>query len=101
MTSRSSRLRSAALLIQLLAMVGIVGTLVAAPPASGRIMLVPLTAEAAHGMVATAIGQGASLAGRGPLPGSVIVNGDRAVLLKALVRQGVALLAAPVTGCGQ
>jgi hypothetical protein len=101
MTSRFFRPRAAALLIQLLAMFGIVGTLVAAPPEKGRMMLVPLTTDAAHGMVAMAIDRGASLVARGPLPGSIIVNGDRAILLRALLRQGVALVAAPVAGCGQ
>jgi hypothetical protein len=101
MSNRVHRLRVPALLIQLLAMIGIVGALVAAPPASGRIMLVPLTAGAAHGMVSMAIDRGASLVGRGPIPGSIVVDGDRALLLRALLRHGVALLAAPVSGCGQ
>ncbi|MDO6415650.1 hypothetical protein Q4F19_14765 [Sphingomonas sp. BIUV-7] len=101
MADRLSRPRASALLIQLLAIVSIVGVTAAAPPASGRMMLVPLSAEAAHGMVAMAIDRGASLVGSGPLPGSLVVDGDRAALLGALVRHGVALLAAPAAGCGQ
>jgi hypothetical protein len=101
MTFRVHPPRAAAVLIQLLAMVGIIGALVAAPPARGRIMLVPFTTNAARGMVATAVDRGASLVGRGSLPGSIVVEGDRAILVRALFRRGVALLAAPAAGCGQ
>jgi hypothetical protein len=101
MSSNSLRPRAATLLIQLLAIVGSVGVMAAAPPMNGRMMLVPLSASAARGMVAIAIDRGATLVGPGPLPGSFVVDGQRAALLGAAVRHGVALLAAPVGGCGQ
>ncbi|PZU11947.1 MAG: hypothetical protein DI605_00185 [Sphingomonas sp.] len=78
-----------------------VGGLVAAPPANGRMMLVPLSESAAQGMAAAAIDKGASLIGQGPLPGSIVVDGNRDALFRTLLNRGVALLAAPVTGCGQ
>ncbi|QJU60391.1 hypothetical protein HL653_01625 [Sphingomonas sp. AP4-R1] len=84
-----------------MAIVGAVGLMVAAPPANGRIMLVPLSADAAHGLVAMAIDRGATLVGPGPLPGSFVVDGRRADLVRGLVRHGIALLAAPAAGCGQ
>lgn len=95
------RSRASALLIQLLAIVGAVGTMAAAPPAHGRMMLVPLSAGAAHGMVAMAVDRGAALIGPGSLPGSLVIEGQRAALFQVLIQHGVALVAAPATGCGR
>jgi len=89
------------LLIQLLAIAGAVGTMAAAPPAYGRMMLVPISPGAARGMVAMAIDRGAALVGPGPWPGSLVIEGRRAALSPALLRYGIALVAAPATGCGQ
>lgn len=101
MSGRVPYPRAAAFLIQLLAIVGAMALMAAAPPAAGRMMLVPLSADAARGMVALAIERGARLVGPGPLPGSLVVDGRRADLLSGLVHHGVALVAAPVAGCGQ
>jgi hypothetical protein len=96
-----SRSRASVLLIQLLAIAGAVGAMAAAPPAHGRMMLVPLSAQAARGMVAMAVDGGAALIGPGPLPGSLVIEGQRAALFQALIKHGVALVAAPATGCGR
>jgi hypothetical protein len=73
---------------------------VAAPPAQGPMMLVPLVPGAATGMLADASGRDALLIGRGALPGSYVVAGNRARLLGPMLRRGVLLTAAPPTGCG-
>ena len=67
-----------------------------APPASGRMLLVPLTADAAHRLIPAAVAHGALLIGPGPLPASYIVIGERA----RIVAQGVVPIAAPAAGCG-
>jgi len=101
MSGRVPYPRASAFLIQLLAIVGAMALMVGTPPAAGRMMLVPLSAGAARGMVALAIDRGATLVGPGPLPGSLVVDGRRTDLLGGLVRHGVALVAAPAAGCGQ
>lgn len=70
------------------------------PPARGRMILLPVTADGAATMLAQATGTGALLVGRGPLPHSFVVEGDRAALAGLLLRHGVLLLAAPPAGCG-
>ncbi len=70
------------------------------PRAQGRFLLLPLAPGAASGMVAAAVDNGALLIARGPLPWSVVVQGDRATLAGALLRRGVLLVAAPRSGCG-
>lgn len=96
-----SRPRRVALVVQLLAVCGTIAVLAAAPSASGRYLLVPISAAAGRGMAAVAIAHGAALVGQGPLPGSLVVDGDRAGLGGALFRRGVAVINAPVTDCGR
>ena len=74
------------------------GALAFQPPAHGRIMLMPLTADAAAKLAPMAVDNGAELIGRGPLGGSLVVSGDRARLAK-LQAAGILLLAAPPSGC--
>lgn len=69
-----------------------------APPARGALWLIPLTPMAAHRIVAM-IGPETPLIGTGPLPGSLIVQGDRAALSNHLAWRGVLLIAAPPAGC--
>ena len=71
-----------------------------APSAQGRMMLIPLGADSAHGLAAAALSRGALLVARGPLPGSLIVDGKRAALAGPLLRRGILLAAAPAAGCG-
>ena len=96
-----TRSQSPALLVQLLAIAGLIGFVAAAPPVAGRMMLMPISVPASQQMLRVAIAHGASLVGPGPLPGSFVVEGDRAELLSALASRGVALLAAPAAGCGR
>ena len=68
-----------------------------APPAQGRMLLVPLNGVPVS--VATVNGLRATPLLAGPLPGSLVVDGDRG-RLSALWSQGVLVLAAPEALCG-
>ncbi|WCT75390.1 hypothetical protein PQ455_04820 [Sphingomonas naphthae] len=74
------------------------GALTLAPPARGQFLLVPVTGHGAA-MIAVAAGHGARLVGLGPLPASIVVEGDRDRLAAPLRAEGVLMLAAPATGC--
>jgi len=68
-----------------------------APPAQGRMLLVPLNGTPVS--VATVNSLRATPLLAGPLPGSLVVEGDRGPL-SALWSQGVLVLAAPAAICG-
>jgi hypothetical protein len=68
-----------------------------APPAQGRMLLVPLSGKPVS--IATVNSLRATSLLAGPLPGSVVVEGDRGPLL-ALWSQGILVLAAPQAICG-
>lgn len=71
----------------------------AGPPARGAMLLVPTTGEAARALVPLAVDQDAALVGSGPLPGSMVVAGERVRLLRPMLRAGVLVFAAPPAGC--
>jgi hypothetical protein len=92
--------RVAPLVVQLaFALTGMIGVIFA-PPASGRMLLVPLTASAQARLPVAVLGHDALLLGTGPLPGSLVVIEDRHDLLWAMLRLGVLPLAASPAGCG-
>lgn len=78
---------------------GLLG-LYAVPPASGRMLLLPLTDEAQAMVAPVAVAEGARLVSKGPWPGSLLVEGRRDQLVPALLRRGVVALSAQVGGCG-
>ncbi|WP_420143403.1 hypothetical protein [Sphingobium sp.] len=84
----------------LLPLLGLVA-LYAVPPASGRMLLVPVTQEARLALVPVAIAHGARLVARGPLAGSMVIEGERGKLAPALLRRGVIALSAQIGGCGE
>lgn len=67
------------------------------PPAHGRMMLVPV--GGASQVVAGAVKHGARIVGSGRVPGTIVVDGDRA-RIGALLDQGILILAAPEWACG-
>lgn len=69
-----------------------------APPASGKMILVPLGAPAGTPLLAIATRHGARLVGHGPFS-SYVIDGERDRLIGPLARAGVLLLAAPAAGC--
>ena len=70
------------------------------PPRRGAMLLVPLRGTLAQTVNAALAGH-ASLLGQGPVPGSIVVFGDRARLVAAIGNKAVVVLAAPATGCGK
>ncbi|MFT3968004.1 MAG: hypothetical protein QM690_19210 [Sphingobium sp.] len=75
--------------------------LIAAPPASGRMLLVPMGAEGRDGLARRAVDAGARLVAPGPLGGSLIVSGESGPLIAALMPGHALVLAASLGGCGE
>ena len=99
MTARLLSSRST-LAKQLLLTAGALISLLLMPPKNGRMLLVPLSPTAEHGMIKLAIEQGALLVGPGPVPGSFVVQGERGRLWSAMTHAGIVATAAPSGGCG-
>lgn len=98
MASPASSLSRAAPALQLAVVLGS-ALLLAGPPAEGAMLLVPTTSGAARALVALAVDRDARLVGSGPLPGSMVVAGERVRLLRPMLRAGVLVFAAPPAGC--
>ena len=71
-----------------------------APPAHGRMLLVPVTGGDQGAAIRAARDAGALILGRGPLPRSAVVEGARSQVTAAALRAGMITLAAPSGGCG-
>jgi len=85
---------------QLLLVVSALAALALYPPASGRMILVPVWPGAAAHLAASVIDRGGLLVDGGPLPGSLVVSGERSVIAPFMLAHGVLVLAAPAAGCG-
>lgn len=70
------------------------------PPAEGRVLLVPTSAGARDMLIAVATSHGARLVERGPISGSMIVEGMRNELAAPMLSRGIVPLRAPRGGCG-
>jgi hypothetical protein len=71
-----------------------------APPANGQVLLIPLTTSAATELPALALRDGTQLIGRGRLPGSLVVRGERNRLGWPMLMDGVVPIASARPGCG-
>lgn len=87
-------------LFQLFLFAVIVLTLNLFPPASGDMVLVPITDDAARSVSRIASSGDTRLMGRGPWQGSLIVRGDRPDLTKLFLKEGILALAATTSVCG-
>lgn len=70
------------------------------PPRAGDLLLVPLFDRDANAAVRIALAGGAALVGPGPLPGSIVVSGNRSRIARQMSGWGTVLMAAPPAGCG-
>lgn len=70
------------------------------PPAKGPMALIALNGRDAGRLVQPALDHGASLIGRGPFANILIVDGQRASLVGAMLGKGVLTIAAPASWCG-
>ncbi|WP_336969974.1 hypothetical protein [Sphingobium aromaticiconvertens] len=86
--------------MQIMLVLGGLALLALWPPASGRMLLVPLTATAQQSLVVAAVEGGARLIARGPVRRSMIVSGQRGQLMASLARHGIVAMVAPSGGCG-
>ena len=71
-----------------------------APPAQGKILLIPLTADARARLPAEIVQHEALLVGMGPFAGSLVVVENHQNLMIPMLRLGILALAAPPAGCG-
>jgi hypothetical protein len=70
-----------------------------APPAQGRLLLVPITGNE-RAALNVALDGDARLLGAGPLRGSLVVAGSRDRFASAALDRGILILAAPSSWCG-
>lgn len=91
---------SSGLPIQLLAAGAALTAIAFAPPAEGQLLLVPLAGQGADVLTVWATNSDARIVGRGPLPGSLVVQGRAAALAGAALRNATLILAAPPAACG-
>lgn len=80
------------------AIVGLVG-LAFVPPQQGQMLLVPVTAAAAAQTPRTATANDTRIVGRGPFPGSLVVDARRASLLAATWGSAILIVVALGVGC--
>jgi uncharacterized RDD family membrane protein YckC len=69
------------------------------PPERGAMLLVPIGGSMA-GPANAAMVSGAALLAPGPLPGSLVVRGQRQSLSRAAIGHGILVLSAPTLLCG-
>ncbi len=84
---------------QLVVATVILAVIALSPPPRGAMLMVPLTGQVAA-VVNVAVDGKAALLAQGPLPGSMIVLGDRAALRAPALAQGILVLSAPRALCG-
>lgn len=70
------------------------------PPTVGRMLLIPVGAGDANAAAKVALAGGARLLGAGPLPGSLVVIGDRPSIARRIRSWDMLIVSAPPAGCG-
>jgi hypothetical protein len=90
-------------LVYIQAMVALVGVLalVAAPPATGMMLLVPLSSQAAAALPSAVVRGNTRLVAQGPFPGSLVVYGSRQEIALPLLVHGVLTFASLRQGCSK
>lgn len=87
-------------MIQAMVAVAAILALPVLPPVSGKLLLVPIAGGDANDMARIAVAGRAALVGAGPLPGSLVVFGDRASIMKQTPTFAAIVVAAPAVACG-
>lgn len=82
-----------------LVLMGLAG-LALSPPATGRMLLIPVTDRGRAHLLSHALMAGASLVARGPVADSYVVYGDRARIAPTPYADGVLALAGTGGLCG-
>lgn len=86
--------------LQLGAVLVAVPALALAPPAHGRMLLVPVWPGSAAHLAADIVDRGGRLVAPGPTAGSLVVDGDRDRILPGLLARGVVPMSAVLVDCG-
>jgi hypothetical protein len=89
-----------ALSLQLLAGAAALAAIALAPPAEGQLLLVPLAGQSPDSSAVWASRAGARIVGRGPLPGSLVVEARTGALTGEALRHATMIIAAPPAACG-
>lgn len=87
--------------IQIAVLIAGAALLAMLPPARGVMLLVPVLSSDIAVPIRTAVAHGAAIIATGPVPGSILVYGDRARLAALWRSHRILLLAAPAAGCGR
>lgn len=95
----TKRIFPGAALCQTFAAGAIIAAIALWPPQRGPMLMVPLTGHVAS-VIDVAMTGGAGLLAAGPLPGSMIVMGDRAAIGRQAFDRGILVLSAPRALCG-
>jgi hypothetical protein len=88
-----------ALFFQMTIVAASLGAMALWPPPSGLLLLVPVLHGNSGAMVQLARASGAALVDAGPLPGSIVVLGERARIARRIVGGEALIFAAPSGGC--
>lgn len=88
------------LLLQGVLAIGAIGVVSLMPPRAGAILILSMDGQSRGEIARWAIAHHARLVGPGPLPHSLVVQGERADLFEASLNQGALLLAGTAAGCG-
>lgn len=88
------------LVAQLTGVAASLGAIALYPPSNGKMILVPIWPGAERGLAARAVDAGAQLVDGGPLPHSLVVSGERSAIAPAMLADGVLVITAPISGCG-
>jgi len=91
---------SSGLSLQLFAAGSALSAIAFAPPAEGALLLVPLAGQSADSLAVWATHAGVRIVGRGPLPGSLAVEGRTVALVGVALRHATLITAAPPAACG-
>ncbi|MET0137049.1 MAG: hypothetical protein ABW048_04575 [Sphingobium sp.] len=90
--------RYAAIMQAMLVLVAVSG-MVAAPPARGRMLLLPLDGASRDALARIAVNAGAALVDTGPFGRGLVVSGERSALMGAALRAHMLVLRATSGGC--
>ncbi len=86
--------------LQLGATLVAVPMLALAPPAQGRILLVPIWPGSGAHLAADEVARGARLVAPGPFAGSLVIDGPREAVTGGLWARGVLVVGAAGVDCG-
>ncbi|MBR0551068.1 hypothetical protein [Stakelama marina] len=86
---------------QTLLVLGVLALVSLMPPPRGPMLIISLRGQSADQMAGWAVHQRALPIDTGPIPGSLVVDGERNKLLGIAAEQGAIIITAAAAGCGR